>query len=464
MGPCVLCATVDFDDPVRISVTTTIGKRQEDRPKEMPEHPAMKEDAQMPENVEQQFEEIFGQAPRFLVRAPGRVNLIGEHTDYSDLPVLPIAIDRQLLIAAGPCDDHEVVAASVAFPEVARFSLDELAAGHVDESQGWHRYLLGALSSIDAGLRPSGVRLLVGGDLPSVGGLSSSSALTLGLIAAMESVWGSGRDLSALVEAAIVAERYVGVESGGMDQNVIAHAEEGKALRIDFAPTRCSSVSLPPDARWIAASSGVEAPKGGRVRRHYNERVLGTRLAAALLAKGFGREVATGTGLKLKNFANAAGRRAVRELPAETSASDVARETGCSVDELTRASRDSFDANAAVLVRAVARHVLDEANRVDMAEEVLAASDLESMGQLLDSSHKSLADFGATTPELDAACSALKSGGALGARLTGAGFGGFAIGLCTAETCEQALATALRATGGPAFLVRPSGGLFVEER
>jgi len=249
-----------------------------------------------------------------------------------------------------------------------------------------------------------------------------------------------------------------------MDQNVIAHAEEGKALRIDFSPTTHRSVALPSEARWIAASSGVEAPKGGRVRRHYNDRVLGTRLASALLARSFGLEASAGTSLKLKNFATADGRQAVGGLPAEATASDVARETACSILELTRASRGAFDAEASVPVQAVARHVLDEARRVDLAEEALAVSDLGRMGELLNESHASLSDFGATTPELDAVCSALKSAGALGARLTWAGFGGFAIGLCTAECCESALAAAVEATGGPAFRVRPSAGLRLEKR
>lgn len=409
--------------------------------------------------IEAAFSSRYGTGPAGVVWAPGRVNIIGEHTDYSDLPVLPMAIDRGLKVAYAPAADR-VAASSSAFPETADWSLDQIQTLDVSTLSGWPRYLLGVLRVL--GTLDSGGLLHVAADLPSVGGLSSSSALTLGLLKAVDLASESApRPSVELVELAIEAERVVGVESGGMDQNAIALAEAGKALRIDFAPTRTRLVPLPQTWSWIAASSGVEAPKGGRVRDHYNARVLGTRLAAALLGKRLGRDPRQ----RLAAFHDPDGRAACAELPAEASARRVARETDVPSGFLLASSAGGLVDPGPVSVRAVALHVLDEASRVDAAERALAAGALDpvgaldSVGALLDASHASLQDFGASTPELDSLCTAMSSAGAVGARLTGAGFGGFAIAVAPRERADAVVAAAERACGGPAFVVEPSSGL-----
>lgn len=403
------------------------------------------------------FERRWGRPPTHVVWSPGRVNLIGEHTDYSHLPVLPMAIDRGLWIAVGPAEE-KIEAVSAAFPEAVDWSVHEVRAHSVDRLPPWHRYVLGAVRALQAsaGEGFAGARMAIVSDLPSVGGLSSSSALTLGLLQALDAVTG-GHDSSRqrLVRLATEAERTVGVESGGMDQNVIAFAERGRALRIDFAPTRFRTVPLPEGWSWIAASSGLEAPKGGRVRDHYNARVLGTRLAAALLGRELGRD----PNERLAAYDDDEGRAAVAALPVDAGAASVAQSAGVDLGRLLASSAGGLRDPGAVPVRAVADHVLSEAARVDQAERALERSDLQQVGALLDASHASLQRFGASTAELDRLCEAMRGAGAAGARLTGAGFGGFAIAVAPAEQATAAVDAAIAACGGPAFTVAPSPGL-----
>lgn len=147
------------------------------------------------------------------------------------------------------------------------------------------------------------------------------------------------------------------------------------------------------------------------------------------------------------------------ELPVATTPSEGARLAAVDVGLLVDFVAGSFPVDATVPVRAVAHHVLTEAVRVGRAEEALVGEDLEGLGVLLDESHASLQDFGASTPALDRLVETMREAGALGSRLTGAGFGGNAVALCRRSDVEAVLAAARHATGGPAFQVRPGGGL-----
>jgi galactokinase len=405
------------------------------------------------------FAATHGEAPTLVVRAPGRVNLIGEHTDYSLLPVLPVAIDRATLVAVGPAADDRVLARSrVAEGEVslARGALPREAGAL---GAGWGRYLYGALRELD-GLAPGrGARLLVDSDLPTTGGLSSSSSLTMGLLAALDGLWRLELGREALTARGIVAERHVGVESGGMDQTVIAFAQAGAALRIDFAPPARRAVPIPAGLALVVAASGEVAAKGGGAKRAYNERVIGCRLAAALLARELGLDA--GSPPLLGRVAGCADALALTHtLPARDSARAVAARLGLALEPLVRFTAGGFEPDAEVWLAPVARHVLSEARRVDEAERVLAAGALPELGVLLDESHRSLAaDLRCSTAALDRLCAAMRAAGALGARLTGAGFGGYAIAAVPEERASAVIAAALSATSGPAFTVRASAGL-----
>jgi galactokinase len=402
------------------------------------------------------FAERFGRPPQVLARAPGRVNLVGEHTDYSLLPVLPLAIQRATWVALGASDDGLVLAESLQFEGPARLSRADPLAG---VSAPWQRYLAGVLLELAGAAPGRGARILVHGDLPAGGGLSSSSSLTMGLLAALDGAWGLGLGSDGLVLRGIVAERHVGVESGGMDQTVIARARAGAALRIDFEPAGQRAVPLPAELALVAAHSGRAAPKGGAVQRAYNQRVLGCRLAAALLACELG--LSAGTPPVLGRVAGHPGTAGLLPgLPGEASPAQVAAQTGVAASRLVRLTAGRLEPDAPVPVRAVARHVLGEARRVDRAERALLEGDLEALGVLLDRSHASLAgDFRCSTGALDRLCAAMRGAGALGARLTGAGFGGHALAACTPETLPAVLRAARQASGGAAFEVRASQGL-----
>jgi len=401
------------------------------------------------------FAALYSRQPSVVVRAPGRVNLIGEHTDYSLLPVLPMAIEQAVTVAAAATGAPLVAAASRAFLDpvtVAR-------GGEVHEAAGWARYLAGALRELD-GLAPGrGAELFIESDLPPMGGLSSSSALTMALLAALNQCWALGLDRAELVRRAIVAERHVGVESGGMDQEAIAFAEAGSALRIGFAPPSRVPVPLPDGVAFAAAYSGESAPKGGEARDAYNERVLGARIAAAMLCEMVGLEPSAPPCL-----ADVAAVEVVdllvEELPPKMSAMEAAHAADLAVARLVTLTADSLDSRAKVPVRAIARHILGEAQRVDAAVAALEATDAVSFGRLMDESHNSLRnDFRCSTPALDRLCAAMRSAGAYGARLTGAGFGGFALAALPAERLPDVLEAAREATGGPAFEVRSAAGL-----
>jgi len=408
------------------------------------------------DDLRAEFARRHGAPPVAVARAPGRVNLIGEHTDYSHLPVLPIAIEQALYVAVLATGDGQVEAESLAFPGAV--SVDRERPGRAS-GPGWGRYLAGVLTELAAIATGRGARLLVGGDLPPGGGLSSSSALTVGILAALNAAWDAGLQPAEIVRRAVVAERHVGVESGGMDQEVIVFAEAGAALRIDFDPPARRPVPLPAGLGLVVAYSGEEAPKGGSARESYNERVVGARIAAAMLADHVGLDVGAPpilsevAGVDVVDIL-------VGELPEKISAQEAAHGIALDVGRLVSLTAGRFDHMRKVPVKRVARHILAEAQRVDHAEAALRAGDLATFGALLNESHNSLReDYRCSTSALDRLCAAMRRAGALGARLTGAGFGGYALAATAPDRVAAVVEAATAATGGPAFEVHAADGL-----
>lgn len=409
---------------------------------------------QPPLSLAEQFTAAFGGPPAACVRAPGRVNLIGEHTDYSNLPVLPFAIDRALVFAAAPADDGIVEVRSAAFDPPARITRDGDGA-----FAPWHAYVAGALREITDVAPGRGARVLVDGDLPAAAGLSSSSALSVGLIAALTHAWGAPLAPADIAARAAAGERHAGVETGGMDQLVIALAEPGAALRIDFDPPSHHAVPIPAGIALVVASSGEEAAKSGAAREAYNERVVGARLGAAMLLDHLGLDVPPEPRLRDAWGADAVP-VLVDELPPEIAVREVARSVGLDPTILARLTAGTFDNTKRVPVRKVVRHILDEADRVDAAEQALRDGNAAALGALLNASHDSLrGNIGCSTKALDRLCAAMRKAGAWGARLTGAGFGGYAIAVVPPERVDAVIAAAIEATGGPAFEVHAVGGL-----
>jgi N-acetylgalactosamine kinase len=391
----------------------------------------------------------FGRAPEVVTRAPGRVNLLGEHTDYNMLPVLPMAIERCLLIAAAPRDDGAVTLSNLgSFPE-RRY---ELSASIPPYAAGdWGNYSKAAAQGLaDFYGRPltRGGDLMVDGDIPSGAGLSSSSALLVANALALLALNKRTIAPETLAEILPPAERYVGTLSGGMDQAISLLAKAGHALRIDFAPLRQRPVPLPPDCSVVVCHSLVQAEKSGAAKAAYNQRVIECRLAcrvldAALHSDSDNQLSALGDLARLyprRRLSSFVGDLA-RLLPETPVGLDhAAAAAATDVETLRRACAIPRDCRGPFAVLRRARHVLNEAERVDRAEPALRGGDTVGFGRLMDASHTSCReDYEVSCPELESLVALAKEFGALGARLTGAGFGGCTVNLVRSEAAERFL-------------------------
>ena len=386
--------------------------------------------------------------------APGRVNLIGEHTDYNGLPVLPIAIDRDVRIKFAVLDDPVVrLDSPVAHFDPFTFQLERPI--EAADQGDWSNYVRAAAR----GLLEHGVPLergiegTVTGDVPIASGLSSSSALVvasaLALLKANGVEVGGAQGISRLELAGLMAraERFVGLEGGGMDQAACLHGVAGHALRIEFEPLSVTPVAVPAGWRWVVASSLVRAEKSGGAREAYNERARQCREALGVVGR-----VALGN---------------------RTSRVPTYRDL-VALDDRDGLLRDARRALAPVLFRRF-RHVVTEGRRVAQAEAAMRDGDMRRFGDLMVRSHESLRDdYEVSTGELDAIVEVALGAGAAGARLTGAGFGGCAVVLCddrTAAPVMEALAARFfkprlggPPTGDMMFAVRAGGGARVGER
>lgn len=352
-------------------------------------------------SLERRFSTVFGGATaEFVIRAPGRANLIGEHIDYNGLAVLPIAVDRHIMVLVSARTDSRVRAHNddPRFEPVAFDMAGEVSPGPPGD---WGNYVKAAASSL-AGRGPGllGADLLVASDLPLAAGLSSSSALVVAVALALLSVNGLQEDPLALAEQMADAERFVGVRGGGMDQAICLTGRAGCASLIDFAPLRVAHHPIPPDWGFVVAYSLVPAEKSAGARAVYNQRTEECRLAMLEVARALGLE----------------GEE--RSYPA------MRRLFG--TDELMAAGEMSLTPE--LLPRF--RHVISEGARVDRAVEALDTRDLPGFGGLLDASHASLRDdYDVSCAAVDDLVAAALAGGAAGARLTGAGLGGSIVAL-----------------------------------
>ncbi len=397
---------------------------------------------------------LFGLSWR--VTAPGRVNLIGEHTDYNGLPVFPIAIDRDIRVDFRVLDDP-VVRLDSPSARFAPFAFRLKRPIEASAQGDWSNYVRAAARGLlEHGISlDRGIEGTVSGDVPIASGLSSSSALVVA--SALALLKANGVTLPRLQLAALMAraERFVGLEGGGMDQAACLHGIAGHALRIEFDPLRVTPVPVPDGWRWVVASSLVRAEKSAGAREMYNERARQCREA---LAASVG--AASGGGAAKSRNRAASTATTYRDL--------------VSADDPDGLLRDARRILSPVLFRRF-RHVVTEGSRVALAEQAMSDGDLHRFGRLMVRSHESLRDdYEVSTDELDAIVGVAREAGAAGARLTGAGFGGCAVALCDDSTVEPVM-EALTARfykprlGGPPttdmlFVAKPSGGAGVQER
>jgi len=360
------------------------------------------------------FPSLFAAEPTHLSRAPGRVNLIGEHTDYNDLPVLPMALQREVRIALRPREDGSVRLHNVD-PGFEDVTFDVGVAIEPGPTGSWGNYVKAPAQELarrHAIVR--GFDGVVASDLPVASGLSSSSALVNAVGLALAEINGCGLDRLTLAALMADAERYTGTRGGGMDQAVSMAARAGHAARIDFAPLRVRHVAVPPDWRFVVAHTGVRAEKSGAAQSAYNRR----RAECEQALQSVWGEVE-------KRTATRAGDRSYPRL-LSTMDTDEALDVAAEVLPATLFKRF--------------RHVVTEARRVVAAQDALLMADATAFGTLMDASHGSLrADYNVSSAELDELVALAKEGGAAGARLTGAGFGGCIVALTTPSTVDEVI-------------------------
>jgi galactokinase len=382
------------------------------------------------EGLKQAFLAEFGAAPEGVWGAPGRVNLIGEHTDYNDGLALPLGIERRALVAVRRREDGivKLASAQVTSPD-GRQALRsmELGPGRVS---GWAMYVAGsAWAALEDGARGGGFELLLDSDVPMGAGLSSSAAVECATLVALADLWGFERsplDLARLAQRAEV--EVAGVPCGLMDQMASMFARPGHALSIDFRTLAVEPVPLPLDAQGLALL------------------VIDTR-APHQLAEGAYAE-----------------RR--RSCQAAARALGLSSLRDATLDSLAELDPTSVSARRA-------RHVISENERVRQSLALLrAASDgpreaaaLARLGPLLHASHASLRDdFEVSVPRLDVAAEVAERSGALGARMVGGGFGGSVLALVRADELtriSEAIAAAYADEGWEApraFPVVPGQG------
>lgn len=348
------------------------------------------------DKVTTHFKKQFGSSPSHCFRAPGRVNLIGEHTDYNDGFVLPCAINYETVVAAQPRDDQQVVVTAVDYHNaVSIFDLDETISP--DEANPWSNYIRGVVwGLLQRGYQLRGANLVVAGNIPRGSGLSSSASLEVVIGAALAGLSDLDLDGKTLALNGQRAENdFVGVQCGIMDQFISALGQKDHALLIDCRSLDYRPVPIPADTAIIIANSNVQR---GLVDSAYNTRRQECETAAA-------------------HF----GVPALRDVPADIFALHE--------DELEET------------VAKRARHVITENARTEAAAEALAQGNLPLMGQLMAESHASMRDdFEITVPPIDTLVEIMAGviGSAGGARMTGGGFGGCVVGLA-----PQALVSAV---------------------
>ena len=339
-----------------------------------------RQDQALHDRVTASFAGRFGHAPHLVVRAPGRVNLIGEHTDYNDGFVLPCAIGPATMVAVSKRHDNNVEVVAADFGDARdQFNLELPLERNIE--QPWADYVRGMMSGLqNAGYALSGANIAIAGNLPKGAGLSSSASLEVAVGKANLALADIDIDNTRLAQIAQRAEcDFVGTKCGIMDQLISAQGKAGHALLIDCRSLGLTDVPVPDDVAIMIVHSGVTR---GLVDGHYNARRRQCEAAAAAM-----------------------GVPALRDADL-----DMLEATG--LDPVTKAR---------------ARHVITENQRTLDAAEALAKSDLATLGMLMAQSHTSMRDdFEITVPPVDALVAMLQKaiGTQGGVRMTGGGFGG----------------------------------------
>jgi len=349
------------------------------------------------DDVKADFTELYGYEPQGVWSAPGRVNLIGEHTDYNEGFVLPFAINKRTVLALGLRDDAVIRIASSFADEVAEIAIADLAP---DALEGWSAYPFGVAWAIgqfgaDLGAVP-GVDIYIDSVVPVGAGLSSSAAIESAVALALNDVWQLGFDRPTLAKIGQLAEnKAVGAPTGIMDQSASLLGKQDSAVFLDCRSLEAQVIDLG------FAAAGLELL------------IIDTGVSHSHSTGGYASRRAS-----CEEGARVMGVPALRDL---------------SVDDLPRAQQLLDDET----FRRV-RHVVTEDQRVLDTVRALREEGPGAIGELMDASHRSMRDdFEISVPELDLAVETALANGAIGARMTGGGFGGAAIALVSADSVSR---------------------------
>lgn len=439
------------------------------------------------------FEEKYGRKPAFVARSPGRVNLIGEHIDYSLYEVLPMAIAADVLVAVAPSSSDQPKDADAVIPMMninprkhrpSECIIPPMGEADIDAAiHEWTNYFkagfngaIDLLRKEETTFAPCSMDILVDGNVPAGGGLSSSAAFVCA--SALAVLRANGRDdvkKKELVELAIVSERAVGVNSGGMDQSASVFSVKGDALSVSFSPQLfAEAIPFPkvnPPITFMIAQSFVTSDKHVTAPQCYNLRVVECTLAAKMIAKDLAVELQDDSGplgCSLRGLQHALFAGGIKETNPPVALGDpqtaykVQLETMLSMVseylEYERGyTREEIATNLSIPVSTLeekymtkfpvkadrfmlgkrARHVMSESLRVLAFKELLQDPSstentdiLYRLGALMNETQTSCRDiYECSCPEIDQLCAIAREAGAYGSRLTGAGWGGCTVHL-----------------------------------
>ncbi len=381
------------------------------------------------------FAERFGREPAMLTRSPGRVNLIGEHTDYNLGYVLPATIDRYTKLAAAPREDRTLRVYSETVGQEVEIDLD----GHIGllgEQSDWANYVRGAAWWLrEHGYEPVGADLLIWGDLPVGSGLSSSASLVMGLLATLSQLAGRSMPRNEMARAGQVVENeFIGVPTGIMDQMAIGIGEPNAAMLIDCRSLGVTTVPFNPAAQG---------------------------LSLVLVNSGLTRELASSAYAKRRQECEAA----VGALKVITYNLDLQ-----SLRDISPEMLHQYGSKLYPTLYKRAQHVVTENERVLETVVALSVNDFETVGRLMNESHESLQhDFEVSNLFMDRLVElAQETEGVLGARMTGAGFGGCTVNLVQTSAIRRFDRNVARryteetSLQAETYVVRPVAGLEVD--
>ncbi|XP_028414365.1 N-acetylgalactosamine kinase-like [Dendronephthya gigantea] len=400
--------------------------------------------------IKKKFDSLFGVSPLFYCRAPGRVNIIGEHIDYCGYGVLPMAIEQDIIIAVAPNHDGKIVLCNLD-EKFKRFEVG--TKDYVIDGKEWYHYFLCGYKGIVDHLNlehPIGMNILVDGNVPKNAGLSSSSAFVC--CSGLATMHANGGKLSKveIAEVCTKCERYIGTEGGGMDQACSFLAGFGTAKHIEFDPLRYKDITIPDGVVFVIANSLVEMNKSKTAGTHFNVRVVECRTAAKILAKK--KDIDWRSVRKLAQVQEKlkVSLEKMLEFVKEIFHNKpYTREEICGILEISdqefikECLSESTTHVSSFKLHDRAKHVYSEAKRVLGFREVCENKPddaVKSLGTLMNESHDSCSSqYQCSCEELDELVAICRSAGALGSRLTGAGWGGCTVSMVPIDRLDAFL-------------------------